>query len=130
MPTLRIKDLSEDSYLAFDLRDLLRVLGDATMDLWWKCTVDECIPVEGMPSLEDRFNKPAVIKGGDLLVLAASTRQVIDGIFEGFQSGSNIPWVKLEAIDSSYWEVTANDGVLERFHDHFHDVELVGRDAG
>jgi len=73
--------------------------------------------------LESEFNRPTAIKGRDLIQLAASTRQAIDGIFEGFEPGSNVPWVKLEAIDSSYWEVTATESVLNRFRDHFRNFE-------
>lgn len=127
MPTLRIRDLFEDRYLAFDLRDLLRVLGPAAIDANWKCKVDECISIEGVDTLEleAEFNKPTVINGRDLIELAASTRQVIDGIFEGFEPESNVPWVKLEAIDSSFWEVTADNSVLDRFRDHFRDLEMI-----
>jgi len=125
MPTLRIRDASEDRYLSFDLQDLLRVLGQHAIKASWKCKVDECISIDGMDSvkLESEFNRPTAIKGRDLIQLAASTRQAIDGIFEGFEPGSNVPWVKLEAIDSSYWEVTATESVLNRFRDHFRNFE-------
>ena len=125
MPTLRIKDLFEDRYLAFDLKDLLLVLGHEAGDLSWKCDVEWCIAVDDTATLEDQFNGPSAIKGDDLLELAVNTRQVVDGVFEGCKAGSRTPWVKLEAIDSSYWEVTADEVVIDRFRRHFRNVEVV-----
>jgi hypothetical protein len=56
---------------------------------------------------------------------------VIDGVFEAFHCGENIPWIKLEAFDSSYWEVVSPDPAeLSRFESHFRDVERIAEGDG
>ncbi len=51
---------------------------------------------------------------------------MIDGAFEAFHGGEDTPWLKLEAIDSTYWEVFARDSLdLSRFESHFRKVERI-----
>jgi hypothetical protein len=125
MNTLRISDLEEGRYLAFDLRDLLEVLGERSVAARWVCCVEECIPFEDNSSiqLEEQYNNPEGMPGARLVTLAKETVQVIDGVFEAFEGASFL--VKLVAVDSSYWEVTAEDDVLDRFRLRFRKTELV-----
>ena len=127
MKTLRISDVEEGRYLAFDLRDLLQVLGERAAAARWVCSVEECIGVEDNASyrLEEQYNNPAGVSGTRLCELAEGTRQVIDGIFEAFEDVESSPWIKLEAVDSTYWEVTAADAVLDQFRFRFRRTELV-----
>ena len=127
MPRIRIGDLTEHGFLAFDLADLLELLGDSARASSWRCSVDECIATENArPYLQDAYNTPKALTGTDLFALARETRQIIDGAFEAFHQGENTPWIKLEAIDSSYWEVFARDAFeLSRFESHFRKVERI-----
>jgi hypothetical protein len=125
MKTLRISDLAERGYLAFDLNDLLEVLGERSGAARWVCCVEWCIPLEDNSAiqLEEQYNNPEGMSGALLLTLAKQTRQVIDGVFEAFEEASL--WVKLVAVDSTYWEITADDDLLDRFRLRFRKTELV-----
>jgi hypothetical protein len=124
MKTLRISDL-EAGYLAFDLRELLEVLGERSVAARWVCRVEETVSFDGYSSiqLEEQYNNPGGMSGARLYRLAKGTRQVIDGVFEAFEGASL--WVKLVAVDSSYWEVTADDDALDQFRLRFRQTELV-----
>jgi len=125
MPGLRIRDL-EGRVLAFDLRELLDLLGRDAVVSHWKCVVEDYVPTEhARPNLwEASSPSGTVLDGTDLVALAAETLQVIDGRFEAFRRGEDEPWLSLEAIDSSYWEVFASDaGHLVRFRRKFQQVE-------
>src|SRR5262245_43390510 len=109
MHGIRIRDLKE-GVLAFDLVDLLEVLGLSVRSSTWKCNVEWCISVEdARPNLEAAYNASKRLTGTQLLTLAAETRQIIDGSFEAFRPGEDGPWIALEAIDSTYWEVRSSD---------------------
>jgi hypothetical protein len=127
MPGIRIRDLTEQGFLAFDLADLLQVLGDSARTSAWRCSVEECIALENArPHLQEAYNTREALTGTELFTLARETLQVIDGAFEAFHDGEKNPWIKLEAIDSSYWEVFARDSLeLSRFESHFRAVERI-----
>lgn len=131
MPGIRIRDLTERGFLAFDLADLLGVLGQQARESSWRCSVEDCISTEGAhPNLADAYNSPSGLTGPQLLALASETRQVIDGVFEAFRHGERSPWLKLEAIDSTYWEVSAeNPARLSVFQSRFADVENIEEGA-
>ena len=126
MSGIRIRDLTE-GFLAFDLIDLLEILGDSVVASSWRCSVEECISADNArPNLEDAYNAGERLAGMELLALARETRQVIDGTFEAFHPGEDAAWITLSAVDSSYWEVfTADWFQLSRFEAHFRDVEPV-----
>lgn len=110
VPAIRIGDRTEPGRLAFDLADLLALLGEPARESIWKCYVGECVLAEGArPHLYDAFNVPERISGSSLLVLAAETAQVIDGAFEAFRPGEKRSWIKLEAVDGTCWDVSASD---------------------
>jgi len=124
MPTIRIRDL-RSGCLAFDLADLLELLGDALYSSRWRCSVDECISAPGArPDLEATYNQRDWLSGAEIIELARETSQVIDGHFEAFTESNAEPWVTFEAIDSSYWELSApTSDVLAQFESHFQSVE-------
>ena len=131
MAAIRIHDLTDEHVLAFDLADLLAALGkDAELSAW-KCSVGECIAQDGArPDLEDAYSSPVRLSGPELLALASETLQVIDGVFEAFRPGERQPWIRLEAIDSSYWEVFASSAAdLVPLRDRFREVEGIEQDG-
>jgi len=131
---LRIKDLAEGRYLAFDLRDLLSVIGPAVESSQWRCTDLWCIPIEpvGEGELEPQYDTGSLISGSTLTTLAARTRQVIDGEFRAHRGTptSEHPWLVIRAVDSSFWEVFSDDdSVLQQLRTRFHDVQDLAADA-
>lgn len=130
MPGIRIRDLAEGT-LAFDLADLLKLLGDSVRDSIWKCFVAECIPVDlARPDLAKAYNTQVPLTGRELLALAEETRQVIDGKFEAFHIGDDRPWITLKAVDSTYWEVFASDyQQFAPFQSRFQNVECIEEEA-
>ena len=110
MVGIRIRDLDERKYLAFDLKEILTSLGPRGVDSEWSCSVEECISHDNDDfGLQDSFNTSSRIGGSQFATLAKRTRQIIDGVFEAFDPGASELWVKVEAIDSSYWEVYSPD---------------------
>jgi hypothetical protein len=127
VPALRIRDRTEPGRLAFDLADLLAILGEPARESIWRCHVGECVLAEGArPHLYDAFNVPERVSGRSLLVLAAETAQVIDGVFEAFRSGEKRAWIKLAAVDGTYWDVSASDpDALRPLAARFRQVEPI-----
>jgi hypothetical protein len=125
MPTIRIKDMN-DGCLAFDFEDLLELPGRQALQSVWRCKVEGAISKALPINLADAFNAHEGHDGLMFKKLASETRQVIDGVFEAFNLQSESPWVRLEAIDSSYWEVWATDeNILKPLRARFTDVEDV-----
>jgi len=124
MPAIRIRDL-DGSGLAFDLTELLQVLGSEVLSSRWHCVVEQYVPTDGArASLADEYESPSGVVGSALVGLAAETRQIIDGRFETFRPGEKEPWLRLKAIDSTFWEVSApNASDLTKFRHRFRDVE-------
>lgn len=125
MPIIHIKDM-RDGCLAFDLEDLLELLGGQALQSVWRCKVEEAISKTVPINLVDAYNVREGHDGLSFKKLASETRQVIDGVFEAFNLHSESPWVRLEAIDSSYWEIWARDeNILKPFRARFTDVKNV-----
>ena len=73
-----------------------------------------------------RFNKSSRISGSQFATLAKRTRQIIDGVFEANDPDESQFWVRLEAIDSSFWEVYSPDPkVLATISASFTTVEQI-----
>lgn len=130
MAGIRIHDLTDEHALAFDLADLLEALGKQAEISAWKCSVGECIAQDGARiDLEEAYGLPAGISGSEIFALAAETLQVVDGVFEGFRPGERQPWIRLEAIDSTYWEIFAASAAdLAALRVRFTDVESIEED--
>lgn len=131
MAGIRIHDLTDEHALAFDLADLLDALGKQAELSAWKCSVGECISQDGARAdLEDAYSSAVGLSGPEIFALASETLQVADGIFEGFRPGERQPWIRLEAIDSTYWEVFAASAAdLAALRHRFREVEIIEEDA-
>jgi hypothetical protein len=133
MAGIRIHDRAEENVLAFDLEDLLAALGEDAERSVWTCSVGECIPKDGArPGLEAAYGSGSRLPGAQLVALASETLQVVDGVFEAFRHGERKPWLKLEAIDSTYWEAFAAEAAdlagLRRRFSEVEDIEEAGDD--
>jgi len=127
MTTVRITDLDGVS-LAFDLRELLDVLGDNGVKATWRCQVSDFVPASGARHLPTAYEAATNIVGAILYQIAAQTLQIIDGRFVAMREGEAEPWVILTAVDSTWWEVTTNDpAVLKAIAGRFRAVVDVTR---
>ena len=126
MHSIRIRDLDPSGFLAFDLKDLLNSVGEASVLSSWLCRGVWATP-ESPPlnlDIESVSDTGVLVAGSELLLLAAGTRQVIDGRFEAYRAGDSSPWLVLEAVDSTYWEVSCSDAAtLELLRNSFRQVE-------
>lgn len=135
MPKIRISDkfdsrpwLSPEGSeaLSFDLIDLLEILGGDAVKSQWVCKVDDYITKEDIPDFWEDFGDPLEISGAKLMELAKNTRQIIDGSFAAFYPNEALPWITINAIDSSYWEISSeNVNIIKRFEKHFSKVEYL-----
>lgn len=122
MNGVMIKDLEADrNVLAVDLRHVLSALGPRALASDWRvCEVW----AEGDAKPEFRaFDGSELISGQCLAALAQNVSQIIDGEFSAFERGRSVPWVVVEAVDSSYYTVRSSEAlVLEQVRRSFHDV--------
>jgi hypothetical protein len=49
------------------------------------------------------------MSGQEFLAIAERTSQVIWGVFRGYHSGADAPWVTLQAVDSTFWRCETKD---------------------
>jgi len=122
MNGVMIKDLeSERRVLAVDLRHVLSTLGPRALASDWQ--VRE-VWAEGDSKAElEAFDGRQSVPGSRLAALAQNVSQVIDGEFSAFESGQKVPWVVVEAVDSTYYAVRSDDSaVLAQIRSAFHDV--------
>jgi hypothetical protein len=128
MTTLRIS-ASPGSGLSFDLRELLDVLGDEGMRATWHCEVGDFVPAEGSKYLPSAYDAASAISGAILYQVASQTGQIIDGVFTATREGEAGPWVILEAVDSSWWEVTTEDQVIDAVSGNFSFVRVADQNT-
>ncbi len=89
---------------SFDLRDILAIIGKPVLESKWRCR-DLWYTVKDESS-DDYIEAPRKISGVELLRFASDVAQVIDGHFEATtRSAAKRPWLKIIAVDSTYWEV-------------------------
>jgi hypothetical protein len=122
MNGVMIKDLeSERRVLAVDLRHVLSALGARALASEWRVR-EVWAEGDAKPDLE-AFDGSELISGQRLVALAQNVSQIIDGEFRAFESGQRLPWVVVEAVDSTYYAVRSEDpSVLAPVRSAFHDV--------
>ena len=129
MPTVTINDL-DGGVLAFDLRDVLRVLAPSSERATWTITHPDESPFEATggaaPRLEKLAETSAQIGGSELLALADDTQQVIWGDFTGvLPDAPDQEWLTIRAFDSSFFEVTTSDlAAIAKLKTRFRDVRV------
>lgn len=124
MQAVMIRDMvAGGGYLAVDLRHVLDALGGRALDsLWridglWATDDTEAKELERLSELQQPIPGRALKTAADRVV------QVIDGEFAAFEPGRDEPWVTVEAVDSTYYTVRANDpAILKAIRDCFRDV--------
>jgi hypothetical protein len=76
----------------------------------------------GSDELDRMADGDRQLSGGELMELARSTSQVIWGTFEGWDAGAAEPWIRLHAMDSTFWrcetdDIAARQALMARFSD-------------
>ncbi len=139
MKAIRIHD-EVRGLLAFDLKDILAVLGRRAINSTWSVGAVEGHVEEGVDATSPRSNEydelaltGTRVSGRHLLKLAKETRQIIWGRFVGYDASSTDPsstnpsstnpWVVIIAFDSTFFEVRCDDDdALARLMRTFKDV--------
>ena len=130
MAKIMIRDLDK-GILAFDLRDLLRVVAPQSLTAVWTISSSDESSFEatgaGGMRLEELAESSSTIGGDELLVLADDTVQVIWGNFVGkLPQNPHEEWLTIRAFDSSFYEVESSDEAsIARLVSHFGDVRFV-----
>lgn len=123
MKGICISDDDGRKTLAFDLRDLLRLVGDDAISYYWEINHVECLGV-GAQLMHDASDSDLWVPGSQLLLMAQDVYQIIDGDFKGYRAEvSPEPWIVFRAIDSSYYDVLSDNlSLLEFIRQQFHHV--------
>lgn len=64
---------------------------------------------DGDDALDSLVDTGRRLSGQEFLAIAERTSQVIWGVFRGYHSGVDVPWVTLQAIDSTFWRCETKD---------------------
>ena len=114
--------------LNFDLAEILACLGESLRSSTWRCLNlnytsrnEQDIPVfHDPPDEARRVTHVEFLRATDQLL------QVIDGDFEAIRPGEDAPWLRIRAIDSSWWEVYSTDeAALRAVRARFADVREI-----
>jgi hypothetical protein len=121
MQAVKIRDMRPDGKcLAVDLRHVLDALGSRVVTSTWR--VSDVWALGDAAGALEALGEQHAVTGAQLLQLAHGVYQVIDGAFFGSDFGS-LPWVVVQAIDSSYYLVHSDDAtVLDAMGHVFHAV--------
>ena len=129
MDKLTLHDL-KGSVLAFDLRDLLRVLAPQSLAASWTINSPGEAAFDatgaGALRLQALADTQAQIIGEELLTIADNTVQVIWGDFVGALSTEpDQEWLIVRAVDSSFFEIETSDATsVAAIRSHFSDVRM------
>jgi len=129
MEKLAIYDL-DGFCLAFDLRDVLRVLAPRSLAATWTIRTPDAWSFEatgaGGARLEELAEVSGQISGDELLAVADDTVQVIWGDFAGaLPDDPNREWLIVRAVDSSFFAIeTSDQAALAAIKSSFKDVRV------
>lgn len=104
------------------LAELVEVLRSTLPQLAWRLRIDEAAPGPGATEL-DELEPTRTFTTSELLLLASRTPQIIDGAVHGFLGGSSEPWIVIQAVDSTSWDVlSASSEVLQAVRGAYPDA--------
>jgi len=110
--------------LAFDLRDILLVLGDDGERSKWTVKGVECLGGDAAVALHSASEKCEVLAGSRLRALAHDVVQTVDGEFSAYLPNEDAAWITIRAVDSAAFDVeTDREDILSAIRAHFDHVE-------
>jgi hypothetical protein len=108
------------------LRDILRVLGGDAVRSEWRVRGVECLGGAAADTLHRASDAQEILNGAVFVGLAERLDQTVEGEFEARFAGEQTPWVTIEAIDGSMFDVeTDNDRLLTSLAAAFNRVQEV-----
>jgi hypothetical protein len=107
MRGVTLTDTDGSGALAFDLLDILELLPDELVSSTWDLQGVEAVG-EAADELHAASDREDRMEGARLHELAASVTQIIDGTFRAFAEGEDAPWLIVQAVDSSAYDVLTN----------------------
>src|SRR5262249_15222290 len=114
---------SDNGVLSLDLKDILRLLGSQAESSEWEIAQMEALDGTEAAELHRLADKGTRVSGQELIRLASTVTQITDGIFQGYQKGASEPWIVIQAVDSSAFDVQSdNEDVIHRIRQQFRDV--------
>jgi hypothetical protein len=115
-----------------NLLDLLSLDRDAVERSRWDCHhVDALSSSAAGFNTSDLTNDRRTISGRELLRLAATVEQLLDGDFSGYLDGADDPWFTIRSIRGMYFVVITNsDSLVALLQKHCHDVRESPDDVG
>ena len=124
---IRIKDLDvNEQILDFDLRDILQTIGHAALESRWRMRDVEASAghtMEAADELQRLSDEKADVLGRELIHLARHVDQVVEGHFRGTEKGAQQPWIVINAVDSTFFEViTPREEVVTKLRNRFKDI--------
>ena len=123
MYNVTITDATSDNrLLAFDLIDILRLLGAKGQSSLWNLSRVESFG-EKANVLNILGDQGDTITGSLLIELASGVNQTIDGIFSGYLPEEDTPWIVIQAIEGTAFDVeTTSEQVIRRLKSTFKNV--------
>jgi hypothetical protein len=124
---VKIEDLTTSegggSFLSFDLRDILAVVGEPALTSRWRCRGLRYLE-GGEGSVGEFHEERREFTGDGMQRFAATVLQTIDGRFEARSAGAaKRLWLIILAGDSSWFEVwSSKPAVLESVRGRFKNV--------
>jgi len=116
----------DDLLLKVDLKNILCFLENAAADTEWKISAVESSGGEGAEKLHELSDHQARLSSRALFQLASRVNQIIDGTFTGYRKGQLQPWIIIQAVDSSAYDVyCAEQTILDKIKQHFERVEAI-----
>jgi hypothetical protein len=115
-----------DLLLGVELVDILCLLGKHSRNLEWEISGVESIGNEAADRLHELSDNKARISGRTLLQLAAGVSQIVEGKFVGYRHRNDKPWIIIQAVDSSAYDVYCEDNdLLAKIKQHFAQVDEI-----
>lgn len=123
MRGVTINDRDEQGVLKFDLKDILRLAGERALRSRWKLTDVEALGEDAADEIHRISDRHSLVDGRKLMKLADGVSQIVDGQFEAYDDDTNKPWLVINAVDSSAYDVQSdNEDLLTGLRAHFESI--------
>jgi hypothetical protein len=104
---------------------ILSLIGEVLHGSVWKCSGLDC-PGKNADTIHNIPDQKQVISGSELLEIMSGVYQTIDGKFEGYLNVEQTPFLIIEAIDSSFFDVWSSDRtIIDKLTSHFEKVSPI-----